>query len=147
MRYRVSADLLAQTFSVFRTCGAGRRECQVVWTSPWASPEIIREVVHPRHRAHSGGFEIDSAWINEFWLELARSEQGIRIQVHTHPRAAFHSAIDDAYPIIHSAGFLSLVIPRFALGSLGFDGAYLTEIQPDGTWREVSIASRLEVIT
>jgi hypothetical protein len=147
MRYRVSADLLAKTFSVLRSCGAGRRECQVVWTSPWASPEIIREAVHPRHRVHSGGFEIDSAWINEFWLELARSEQGIRIQVHTHPQAAFHSAIDDAYPIIHSAGFLSLVIPRFALGRLGFDGAYLTEIQPDGTWREVPIASRLEVIT
>lgn len=118
----------------------------MVWTSPWTSPEIIQEVVHPRHRAHSGGFEIDSAWINEFWLELAGKEEGIRLQVHTHPQAAFHSATDDAYPIIHSTGFLSLVIPEFALGRVGFEGAYLTEIQPDGTWREVPIASRLEVI-
>lgn len=49
----------------------------------------------------------------------------------------------DAYPIIPSAGFLSLVIPRFAMDRMGFDDAYLTEIQDNGTWREVSIASRL----
>src|SRR5882724_9854163 len=98
MRYRVSAGLLAQTFSLLRTCGAGRRECQVIWTSPWANPEVIGEVVHPRYRAHAGGFELDSAWIIKFWLELARDGQGIRIQVHTHPEEAFHSAIDDAYP-------------------------------------------------
>ena len=147
MRYRISADLLAQTFSLFRTCGMGRRECQVVWTSAWANPELICEVVHPRHRAHAGGFEIDSGWINEFWLELARGGRGIRLQVHTHPYEAFHSAIDDAYPIIHSTGFLSLVIPRFAMGSVGFEDAYLTEIQADGAWREVPIEAHLEVAT
>lgn len=146
MRYRISVDLLAQTFSHFRHCGAGKRECQVVWTSPWTTPEVIRQVAHPRHRAHGGGFELDSAWINEFWLDLARSGHGIRIQVHTHPCEAFHSAIDDAYPIIHSSGFLSLVIPNFAMGSIGFDGAYLTEIQDDGRWHEVPIASHLELI-
>lgn len=146
MRYRISKDLLAQTFAHFRECGVGRRECQVVWVSAWERPDVIRRVVHPRHRAHGGGFELDSAWVNEFWLELARTGEGIRIQVHTHPFAAFHSDIDDAYPIIHSTGFLSLVIPNFALGPVGFEGAYLTEIQPDGTWREVPITEHLEVI-
>lgn len=145
MRYRISADVLARTFSHLRRCGAGRRECQVVWTSPWASPETIGKVVHPRHRAHAGGFELDSAWLSRFWLDLARTGWGIRVQIHTHPYGAFHSAIDDAYPIIPSTGFLSLVIPRFAMGDIGFEGAYLTEIQDNGTWREVPIASRLEV--
>jgi hypothetical protein len=146
MRYRIAAHLLAQTFSHFRECGVGQRECQVLWTSPWANPETIRDVVHGQHCAHAGGFELDSTWLNRFWVQLARTGCGIRVQVHTHPCEAFHSAVDDAYPIIPSTGFLSLVIPRFAMGRTGFDGAYLTEIQDNGTWREVSIASRLEVI-
>jgi hypothetical protein len=146
VRYRISAGLLARTFADFRECGRGRCECQVIWTSSWANPAVIREVVHPRHRAHVGGFEVDSAWLNAFWLRLAALKEGIRIQVHTHPGAAYHSSIDDRFPIIHSAGFLSLVIPNFACGVVGFEDAFLTEIQPDGSWCEVPILERLEVV-
>ena len=92
-----------------------------------------------------GGFVLDDAWLSEFWLRLADQNLGIRIQVHTHPGAAFHSQIDDEFPIIHSPGFLSLVIPNFAFGPVGFDDAYLSEIQPDGRWREVPIAERIVV--
>jgi hypothetical protein len=146
VRYRVPAALLAETFALLRQCGRGRRECQALWTSEWARPELICSVVHPHHRAHAGGFEVASGWIGEFWRELSRTRRGIRVQVHTHPEEAFHSKTDDAFPIIHSAGFLSLVIPDFALGRVGFERAYLTEIMSDGTWREVAPASRLEVI-
>ena len=50
---------------------------------------------------------------------------------------------DDEYPIIQiqTPGFLSLVIPNFGLGPVDFDEAYLTEIQPNGRWKEVTIAS------
>lgn len=146
MRYRIPAGLLARTFDFFRRCGGGARECQVVWTSAWAKPEDVCDVVHPRHRSHGGGFELESAWINEFWLELARTGKGIRVQVHTHPFEAFHSGIDDAYPIIHSVGFLSLVIPDYGLGPIGFESAYLAEIDAAGQWREVPVHSRLEII-
>jgi hypothetical protein len=146
MRYRVPAALLVETFALLRQCGGGRRECQVLWTSEWARPETISGVVHPEHRAHAGGFELSSGWINEFWLELSRTGRGIRAQVHSHPHEAFHSSTDDAYPIIHSVGFLSLVVPDFAQGSVGFERAYLTEITPTGGWREVSPHSRIESI-
>jgi len=102
-------------------------------------------VIHPEHEAHAGGFVLNDRWLNDFWIALARDNLGIRIQVHTHPGEAFHSATDDAFPIIHTVGFLSLVIPDFALGPVGFKRAYLTEIGEDGCWREVSIQDRLVV--
>lgn len=86
---------------------------------------------------------LDDQWVSEFWLELGDVNMGIRVQVHTHPGEAFHSPTDDAFPIIHKPGFLSLVIPNFGLGPVGFDEAFLTEIQPDGRWQEVAIPSRL----
>lgn len=146
MRYRIAQPLLAQTFDHFRRCAQGGRECQVLWTSSWQRVSEITRVVHPRHRAHGAGFELDQAGLNELWLDLARRGDGIRVQVHTHPCEAFHSPVDDRFPIIHSVGFLSLVIPDFADGPVGFERAFLTEIQLDGSWREQQIDSRLEIV-
>ena len=143
MVYRLNKGVLEDTFKHFHTCGQGRQECQVLWLSPWGAPQDISKVVHPRHKAHLGGFELDDQWISDFWLELGNTNMGIRVQLHTHPLEAFHSEIDDAFPIIHKPGFLSLVIPNFGLGPVGLDEAYLTEIQSDGQWQEVAIASRL----
>ncbi len=142
----VPQRVLDETFGFFRWCGGGRRECQVVWTSNWRSPEFIAAADHPAHQAHAGGFTVADTWINEFWLKLAATGMGIRVQVHTHPGTAFHSATDDMYPIIHTPGFLSLVIPKFALGKVGFAGAFLTEIGCDGQWHEVNVDSRIRIV-
>jgi hypothetical protein len=146
MLYKVPKAILAETFGHLRRCGDGRRECQALWVGAWRSPTAITKVVHPRHRANAVGFQLDHEWINEFWDELGATECGIRVQVHTHPGAAFHSATDDAYPISFRTGFLSLVIPNFALGPVGFDGAFLAELAPDGKWQEVPIRSHLEIL-
>lgn len=143
--FAISANLIAATFAQFRQCGQGCRECQVLWVSPWSSVGTIERVVHPKHKSHAGGFEIDSGWISNFWSELADDASGIRLQVHTHPFEAFHSSIDDKFPIIHKAGFLSLVIPDFGLGPPSFSKAFLTEIQADGTWKEIPIKKRLTI--
>jgi len=144
--YRIPQRVLDQTFEHFRRCGAGTRECQTLWTSPWDSPELITDVVHPAHRAHGGGFVLEDSWITSYWLELAATRAGIRVQIHTHPGAAFHSPTDDEYPIIHTPGFLSLVVPRFGLGPVGFAGAFLAEIGLDGRWCEQRVESRLRII-
>lgn len=85
---------------------------------------------------------MDSKWLNAFWLSLARNNHGVRVQIHTHPGEAFHSLTDDTYPIIHTPGFLSLVIPNFATGPVWFKDAFLTELQSSGHWEEVSISER-----
>jgi hypothetical protein len=146
MIYLLPQGVLDRTFNFFRQCGLGRRECQVLWTSTWHSPELISAAVHTIHQAYVGGFNVNDAWITAFWLKLAQEKSGIRVQVHTHPGTAFHSPTDDENPIIHTPGFLSLVIPNFALGSVGFLGAYLTEIGEDGRWCEVPVHSRLKVV-
>jgi hypothetical protein len=86
---------------------------------------------------------IDDSWISGFWNELADQGFGVRVQVHTHPEEAFHSETDDVFPLLHEVGFLSLVIPSFAMGPVGFQAAYLTETQADGSWLQVPIDSRI----
>jgi hypothetical protein len=105
----------------------------------------LTNVIHVQHCATSVIVEVDDLWLNRLWLDLADQGLGLRVQIHTHGAEAGHSEIDDAFPLIHEAGFLSLVLPDFALGSIGFDRAYLTEIQPDGSWSQVPISSRFAV--
>jgi hypothetical protein len=143
--YDLPRRMLEETFEVFRVCGGNRRECQLFWLSNWSEPANLVALAHPRHTASRAGLSIHSGWITEFWNELAHSRRSVCIQVHTHPGAAFHSAVDDAFPLLCHTGFLSLVIPDFALGPVGFDNAYLTEIQADGRWMEVAISSRISI--
>jgi hypothetical protein len=145
MRYKLPFDILSQTFKHFRQCGDGQRECQALWISAWQGPEIITDVIHSTHTSHVGGYAVDTLWLSHLWCHLADREKGIRVQVHTHPQDAFHSPSDDAFPIVHSPGFLSLVIPNFAMGSVSFEGAYLAQIEQDGSWREVRCEDHIEI--
>lgn len=143
--YRLPRRMIEETFSLLRSCGDNQRECQLYWTSPWSAPQTLTEVVHPKHYSGRYGLSIDGDWISRFWNELSDRGLGVRIQVHTHPEEAFHSTTDDTFPLLFDPGFLSLVIPDFAMGRVGFRDAYLTEIQPDGSWKQVDIASRIIV--
>ncbi|MDP1912386.1 hypothetical protein [Brevundimonas sp.] len=106
----------------------------------------MTEVIHPQHSASPVGFQVDPDWLHNFWVRLADEGLGIRVQIHTHPGAAYHSATDDAFPIIHQPGFLSLVIPRFAMGLATFDEAFLARIDDQGVWNEVAISNHIEVV-
>jgi hypothetical protein len=144
--HSIPRELFAETFSHLRECGRGRDECQVLWISPWANPQAITAVEHPKHIAHSSGFELDSSWVTSFWKQLARDRTGIRCQVHTHPGRAYHSSTDDDWPVVHTAGFISLVIPNLAIGEPTLEGSYLAELQQDGTWCDVDPWERIKVI-
>ena len=140
----VPAAVLAETFTSLRGCGKGRRECVVYWLGPTHVLGAVDENVHPLHAAGRGGYEIDDRWLTAFWFDLARRRRSVRVQVHTHPRAAFHSPTDDDWPLVHTPGFLSLVIPDFATGPIGLEGAFLAERVARG-WRAVPIPAHIQI--
>jgi hypothetical protein len=145
VRLRVSRSQLVDTFGHFRACGRNARECQVLWISNWSQPRVVTQVIHPKHQSHFGGFQLSEDWLQRFFIQLAETNCGVCAQVHTHPEEAFHSPTDDRFAIVQSPGFLSLVIPNFAQGEVGFDDAYLAEIQDSGKWGQVNIVETLEV--
>ena len=126
--YRLPRRMIDETFSLLRSCGDNQRECQLYWTSPWSAPQTLTEVVHPKHYSGRYGLSIDSGWISRFWNELSDRGLGVRIQVHTHPEEAFHSATDDTFPLLFDSGFLSRAVPGCAMGPVGFRGASRSEL-------------------
>jgi proteasome lid subunit RPN8/RPN11 len=142
----IPARFIADTFTIFRDCGGSQRECIVYWLGPVNLPDTVDEIVHPHHISNQNGYEIDDRWLTDFWFELARRQKSVRIQLHTHPHEAFHSTTDNHWALIHTSGFLSLVIPDYATGSVSLDRAFLTE-RTDRGWREVPLNTQLHIFT
>jgi hypothetical protein len=137
---RLGNDIVATTFRTLRECGDGRFECAVYWLGP-AEDSIADGVEHPVHERSPFGYAVDDRWLTDFWKRLAGSQRSVKAQVHTHPGSAFHSAIDDKWPIVSQAGFLSIVIPEFAAGEPSLDAAWIGRLQTDGAWRRLSSAN------
>jgi hypothetical protein len=131
----IARDLFLETFSILRRCGAKRRECQVLWLSA-PSADQITAVRHSKHHSTAASLEVDPTWFNDLWFTLIREGFSIRAQIHTHGGAAWHSETDDSYPIIGTPGFVSVVVPRFALLPPSLEQLYVTTIQSKGGWCE-----------
>jgi hypothetical protein len=101
--------------------------------------------VHSEHIGHAFGFQLKGGFLDRLWLDLVEEGLGVRVQVHTHPAEAFHSPTDDEWPLVHTVGFLSLVIPNLARGPVGFKDAYLACIERDGSWGERRVDDELTV--
>jgi hypothetical protein len=133
----VGRDVLPETFDALRTCGEGRRECVVYWTGPIDAADTVDGIVQPPHEADWGWYEIDQPWLTRFFLELRAARRCVRAQIHTHPGAQTrHSPTDDGFAVAPHTGFVSIVLPHFAQGSVSLDGAYVAELAADGNWVE-----------
>jgi hypothetical protein len=141
----VGEGLLEQTLTAFRSCGAGRRECVVFWAGSIDRPGEVDLALHPDHTSARGGYEVSATWLAETWNHLADERRSIRLQAHTHPRAAFHSPTDGAHPIVTTPGFLSLVLPHFGLPPQTLEDAFLGRLERDGSFVEVKIAETLVI--
>lgn len=143
---RVPAALLASTFHALRECGREQNECVVYWTGPAELSNVVNWQDHPNHRRSPREYEIDGAWLTEYWFRLARERRTIRAQIHTHPGQAFHSATDDQFPVVSQPGFISIVIPNFARGAVSLGEAWIGQLGVDGRWRALAVESAIEII-
>jgi len=142
---RIASAVLPESFEILRSCGAGRAECVVYWLGRRTNDALVDEVVHPKHSSHAGGYDVDGAWQNQLWLRMAREDRRLLAQVHTHPAAAYHSQRDDAMAALQTPGFLSLVVPEFALGEVSLRGTHLAERVGDGGWIALDAVKKIAV--
>jgi hypothetical protein len=78
------------------------------------------ELVVPRQNAHRdtyGHVNVEVPREGQMDLALALGPDDLYVaRIHSHPGDAFHSAADDANPVISFEGGISIVVPFFGLG-------------------------------
>jgi hypothetical protein len=141
----IGEGVLRDALAMLNHCGAGRHECVLLFSGPRGRAGVIDEALHPEHTAGPGGYEIDPDWMHELWLSLVQADRTLRAQIHSHPRGAGHSACDDPYPAVHTPGFVSLVVPRFAHPPVDFAAIHASVLEADG-WRRSTFMKEVDVV-
>jgi hypothetical protein len=145
-RVRLPQRLMQGSFDQLRACGAEYAECVLYWCAARTEPDLLTRLVHPVHQAGPRWYDVDSAWITKFFLDLRRAGQTVRVQVHTHPQHAGHSDTDDQFALAPAPGFLSLVIPNFAAGPATLADTVLMEMDTHGDWMSRPVQEVLDLV-
>lgn len=117
--FRVPAAVLALTQRALAEAGADGYEAFVLWSGSRhrevfevRTPHLPRQRGYKTRKGLLVRIEGDALHNLNRWLYDHREE--LAAQVHAHPTDAFHSQVDDTYPIVTALGGLSVVAADFA---------------------------------
>jgi hypothetical protein len=130
------AALLDQAREIFE--GKGAEGCE--GTALIAAGPVGVRLVVPDQQPHRTRFGVSVEVTAQGQRELATAldlDELFVARIHSHPGEAFHSAADDANPVLTHTGALSVVVPFFGLGLRhGLDACAV--LRHDGRgWRDV----------
>jgi hypothetical protein len=138
--FDVPADIARITQNHLRFKGATREEGVVLWRGT-LDPARITAAIVPAQETSAGRFRVPLAERQRITRELAGTGEAIVAQVHSHPRRAFHSPIDDEEAIPRRVGSYSLVVPDFGAREDLLDDAALFRLDDAGAWRPTSLGA------
>ena len=114
----VPADICDMSDRQLREAGLDGNERFVLWSGIARDERLIVRTMHvPTQNAYrlSSGLcvRVEADELHRLNLWLYENCERLAIQVHSHPREAYHSETDDTYPMVTTRGGLSLVVPEF----------------------------------
>lgn len=143
--YAIPRQIVHRTQTYLKKLGKQKLEGIAYWTGKFSdSKAIIMNVIFPDEYRGSPKkswrySHVDLNTALRVGKTLHERKEFLLVQLHTHPFEAFHSWLDDNYPISHRVGFISIVIPYFARLSLDDLSTWkVYEYKGTGRWRELS---------
>lgn len=107
-------DILEETLRRFKEYGKKSLEAFAIWVGKEMNTNfIIKDVWIPIQCNTILSYYISDIDVHKINVELNKRKYYAIAQLHTHPKNAFHSRIDDNYPILTLPGSFSIVVPNF----------------------------------
>ena len=151
-RFRIQASAISETEETIRSAGQDGYELFVIWSGSHDGDTFTVAEVHVPHQISyklDGGLcvRIDGSELHRLNVWLYESQQVIGAQIHSHPVEAFHSEIDDTYPIATLDGSLSIVLPFFGRDGFGSKDIAAYRLDRDA-WSELTrpLSDVMEVV-
>ena len=159
LTYLVPKQILDESLKYLHNYGKNRMEGYMCWGGAILknSNAIIRNCIYPKpSELSSHGFlhaGVGLSAVFEIGEQVYEKREFLLAQLHTHAFEAFHSSIDNNFPISHKAGFISIVVPFFATkrfyNNRTLVNCSVNEYLGFGKWRELSrgeLRKRFKVI-
>ena len=91
-------------------------------------------------------YAVDADELHRINVWLYENNLSIVAQIHSHPNEAYHSATDDAYPIVATKGGISIVVPRFAVDPIDIRNWAVYRLSSENCWVELSYSETKKLI-
>lgn len=134
---------VAKAHAHMRAMGAQGYEGIALWAGRREGAVFnVLEAIVPKQR----GFRSDAGLsvmiegneLHRVNVHLFKEGLSLIAQIHSHPGRAYHSAVDDAFPIVAKIGGLSLVVPDFARAPFKLGTCATYRLSAAGVWEELS---------
>jgi proteasome lid subunit RPN8/RPN11 len=113
-RIRIPISIFNKTLGFFQDHGRDGQEAICLWAGRYCEKVfLITDVIFPKQQAGYASYQIEEHEMHRINKELNDRTLQVVAQLHSHPCEAFHSLIDDLFPVITMIGGLSIVVPRF----------------------------------
>jgi hypothetical protein len=142
--FRVPREVVAHTTEALQRAGDDGYELFVVWSGILEQGAFSVRTPHvPKQSSYKTRYgllvRVDGEALHCLNAWLYEHSELLAVQVHAHPTKAFHSATDDAFPIVTAVGGLSIVAPDFARRGVLTSGTAVYRLTVSG-WNDVEIS-------
>lgn len=151
--YSLESAILERTSEFLRQRGEDGVEATVVWLGRVVD-ETHAEILEAFAPEQIGYVSEDGVAVEVTQRGLAELISGlpegivVLARVHSHPSAAYHSAVDDDNLLISHEGAISIVVPDFARAGMELATCSVNELRHGQGWRELDtdeVAARFTV--
>lgn len=136
--YNISQELFDKTIKTLRSRGRRKQEGLVLWAgivNQRLSEAYILKSIIPRKGHWGGGVRLDHRVLLKLSDILVETGLILLAQVHTHPGDFGHSFGDERKSASYRLGYISIVVPNFALNELNdLKGCYVYEYHRNWRW-------------
>lgn len=142
--YTVPAEVATRTEDTLKAAGRDGHELFVLWSGRQDAETFeVRSGHVPLQTSYktSDGLcvKVEGAALHDLNAWLYEAGETLAVQIHCHPKSAYHSDTDDSYPIVTAVGGASVVVPHFCRSGLLGEGTAIYRLTETG-W----VRSRLE---
>lgn len=144
-KIHVAPDCLGEAYDFLHEAGKMQWEAVVLWAGRrrdniFNATEAIVPDQTPIDTGEGLCYCVQGDELFRLNKYLYENQLELIAQLHTHPARAYHSELDDLYPIVTTKGGVSIVIPDFAQGKLNICNWAFYRLSEQSSWDELSIA-------
>jgi len=141
-RIRIENSLILQAFELLRSAGERGYEAVALFAGFEAGKSFqVEKIIFPKQYGYNLDqglmYSVDGEELHRINVWLYENKMSLIAQIHSHPGEAYHSEMDDRYPIVDTYGGISIVVPDFASGIISLKDCVIYRLSLNKTWDEL----------
>lgn len=143
-RIHIKNSLILDSFELLHSAGQRGYEAVALFAGFEAGKSFqVEKVIFPKQYGYNLDqglmYSVNGEELHRINVWLYENKMSLIAQIHSHPREAYHSEMDDRFPIVDTYGGISIVVPNFASEIFSLKDCAIYRLSLNKTWDELKL--------